>query len=68
MKEGCSGGLELADANWYVEWVNNKVLLYCIGSYIQNPMINHNEKNLYRDQSYGLCGRGRGWGDLGEWH
>ena len=20
------------------------------------------------DQSYGLCGRGRGWGDLGEWH
>ena len=18
--------------------------------------------------SYGLCGRGRGWGDLGEWH
>ena len=20
------------------------------------------------DQSYGLCGGGRGWGDLGEWH
>ena len=20
------------------------------------------------EQSYGLCGRGRGWGDLGEWH
>ena len=20
------------------------------------------------NQSYGLCGRGRGWGDLGEWH
>ena len=20
------------------------------------------------DQSYGLCGRGIGWGDLGEWH
>ena len=20
------------------------------------------------DQSYGLCGRERGWGDLGEWH
>jgi len=19
-------------------------------------------------KSYGLCGRGRGWGDLGEWH
>ena len=23
---------------------------------------------IYLDQSYGLCGRGRGWGDLGEWH
>ena len=21
-----------------------------------------------REQSYGLCGRGRGWEDLGEWH
>ena len=20
------------------------------------------------EQSYGLCGRGRGWDDLGEWH
>ena len=20
------------------------------------------------EQSYGFCGRGRGWGDLGEWH
>ena len=20
------------------------------------------------EQSYGLCGRGRGWEDLGEWH
>ena len=20
------------------------------------------------DQSYGLCGRGQGWDDLGEWH
>ena len=20
------------------------------------------------DQSFGLCGRGIGWGDLGEWH
>ena len=21
-----------------------------------------------KEQSYGLCGRGRGWEDLGEWH
>ena len=33
---------------------------------------NQNEKkrHWYINQSYGLCGRGRGrgWGDLGEWH
>ena len=23
---------------------------------------------MYIEQSYGLCGRGRGWEDLGEWH
>ena len=22
----------------------------------------------YGEQSYGICGRGRGWEDLGEWH
>ena len=26
------------------------------------------KKHWCIDQSYGLCGRGRGWGDLGEWH
>ena len=27
-------------------------------------------KEMYRciEQSFGLCGRGRGWDDLGEWH
>ena len=28
----------------YIEWINNKVLLYSTGNYIQYPMINHNEK------------------------
>ena len=28
----------------YIEWINNKVLLYSTGSYIQYPMINHNGK------------------------
>ena len=23
---------------------------------------------LKKNQSFGLCGRGRGWDDLGEWH
>ena len=28
----------------YTEWINNKVLLYSIGNYIQYPVINHNGK------------------------
>ena len=27
-----------------IEWINNKVLLYSTGNYIQYPMINHNGK------------------------
>ena len=28
------------------------------------------QQKRYRciEQSFGLCGRGRGWDDLGEWH
>ena len=32
-----------------VEWVNNKVLLYGRGSYIQYPVINHMEKNIKKN-------------------
>ena len=28
----------------YIEWINNKVLLYSIGNYILYPMINHSRK------------------------
>ena len=28
----------------YIEWINNKVLLYSTGKYIQNPVIKHNGK------------------------
>ena len=36
----------------YREWINNKVLLYSTGNYIQYPVINHNgkayeKKNIY---------------------
>ena len=47
--EGLGGGME-----WevgvsrckllYRGWINNKVLLYSTGNYIQYPMINHNGK------------------------
>ena len=28
----------------YIEWINNKVLLYSTGNYIQYPVVNHNGK------------------------
>ena len=28
----------------YIEWINNKVLLYSTGNYIQYPVINNNGK------------------------
>lgn len=34
------------------EWINNKVLLYSIGNYIQNPMINHIMKNMKKRYIY----------------
>ena len=47
--EGGGGGME-----WefgvsrcqllYIGWINNKVLLYSTGNYIQYPIINHNGK------------------------
>ena len=36
--------LGLVDENLYIEWINNKVLLYSTGNYIQYPVINHNGK------------------------
>ena len=28
----------------HIEWINNKILLYSKGKFIQYPKINHNEK------------------------
>ena len=42
--KGWTGNLELADATVTYEWINNKVLLYSTGNYIQHPGINHNGK------------------------
>ena len=45
--------------NIYLGWINNKVLLYNIGNYIQYPMINHNgkelKKNVYMHVTESLC-------------
>ena len=43
--EEWSGSLGLADANGvYIEWINNKVLLYSTGNYVQYLVITYNGK------------------------
>ena len=32
----------------YMEWINNKVLLYSTGNYIQYPVTNHNGKEYFK--------------------
>ena len=51
---GCQGEGEGEGVEWevgvsrckllYIEWINNKVLLYGTGNYIQYPVINRNGK------------------------
>ena len=36
----------------YIEWINNKVLLYGTENYIQYPMINHNGRILKKECIY----------------
>ena len=33
----------------HIEWINNKVLLYSTGNYIQYPGINHNGKEYKKE-------------------
>ena len=36
----------------FIGWINNKVLLYSTGSYIQYPVINHNGKECEKEYVY----------------
>ena len=36
----------------YIEWINNKVLLYSTWNYIQYPVINHNGKEYAKECIY----------------
>ena len=38
--------------NMYIEWINNKVLLYSTGNYIQYSVINHNGKENEKECVY----------------
>ena len=56
---GCQGG---GGMDWefrvsrckvlHIEWINNKVLLYSTGNYIQYPGINHNGKEYKKECIY----------------
>ena len=39
----------------YTGWINSKVLLCSAGNYIQDPVINHNGKNVYMCIIKSLC-------------
>ena len=63
-----------SDKTWSTGEGHGKPLQY---SCLENPMNSMNSITLYMrqqkrhwciEQSFGLCGRGRGWDDLGEWH
>ena len=36
----------------YIGWINNKVLLYSTGNYIQYPVINQNRKEYKKEYIY----------------
>ena len=38
----------------YIEWINNKVLLYSTGNYIQDLVIKHNGKEYEKECKY-IC-------------
>ena len=35
---------------------------------MMNLYVRQQKRHRCIEQSFGLCGRGRGWDDLGEWH
>ena len=48
-----NGSLGLADANYYhIGWINNKVLLYSTGNYIQYPVTNHGGEEYGKECIY----------------
>ena len=55
VEEGRSGSLGISRCKLlYIGWMNNKVLLYSTGNYIQYPVINHNGKEYEIDCIY-IC-------------
>ena len=44
-REGLGFGISRCKL-FYIEWINNKILLYSRGNYIQCRVTNHNEKGV----------------------
>ena len=61
---------------YYTEWSKpeRKTPIQYINAYIWKKMVmmtlhaRQQKRHRCIEQSFGLCGRGRGWNDLGEWH
>ena len=59
---GCQRGRGLVGMNWEfginryklsrIEWINNKILLYSTGNFLQYPIINHNGKEHEKEYIY----------------
>ena len=43
---------------FYIEWINNKVLLYNTGNCIQYPVIKHNQKECEKEYIYRISQKG----------
>ena len=46
------GYLDIVDANSYIGWINNKILLNRTGNYIQFPGIDHDVKESKKECMY----------------
>ena len=42
------------------EWIKKMVTI--------TLYVRQQKRHRCKEQTFGLCGRGRGWDDLGEWH
>ena len=56
-EEEVGGGMEweAGISRWkllYIDWMNNKVLLYSTENYIQYPLINHKGKEYIKKRTY----------------
>ena len=66
------GWLNIHKLLYVTEHIKKKIIhlcLFCCLAYrVIITIFLNSRRHRCREQSFGLCGRGRGWDDLGEWH